>query len=446
MDMLVEKWEATASQPGVNIIRIHAQENEKDMVDAFYTYLLGVDTDNHDVPVIFESIYHGDEQYTKAVLDELKELIHLWNTSNKDALNIKTEPLNWNVNYKIKTAVHPAALFVENMNSLAGYLNMADNTFLVAILKVSFVQPAQFCRWLEEALKAGMNDKFKILVDDSANHPFYEKLAAKYPADIATLRPKLDMDNAMQQVAAMGNPNDPAVQYRQAFMKMMQAIEQRKESEAVANGNACLEVAQKNLAKNSYWIGQVIAVYGALANDQVGYRNFKKAISYATKGVDAAEQSQQLIPDEFVHRKFRGQAVMMRAALYAADKNWLKAAEDFAVAAGHYIATNDVILAMEAYRMLGYSYDKAGNNDAACKALETAIQLSLQLPVHIVKFTTFAGVVELLLKINNLKYISQQEVEETAEDVYGKDWLKEIMNWKNPHYEQVTDPSKVVAA
>jgi len=446
MDALVEKWEAVASQPGANIIRIHAQENEKDMVDAFYTYMLGVDTDNHDVPVIFESIYHADEQYTKAILDELTELIHIWNTSNKDALSIKTEAINWQVNYKSKPGTHPAALFVDNMNSLAAYLNMADNTFLMAVLKVSFVQPYQFCRWLEEALKAGMSEKFKIVIDDSVNHSFYDSLAGKYPQNILTLRPQLDMDKAMQQVAAMGNPNDPAVQYRQAFIKMMQAIEQRKENDAEKHGNICLAIAQKNLEKNSYWIGQVIAVYAALANDQVGYRNFKKAIAFATKAVDAAEQSQHLIPDEFVRRKFKGQAIMVRASLYAADKNWLKAVTDFNAAAEDYISTNDVILAMEAYRMTGFCYDKAGNNDAACKSLETALRLSLQIPLHLVKFTTFAGVVELLLKINNLKYISQQEVEETAEDVYGKDWFKEITNWKNPKYEEVTDPAKTVAA
>lgn len=444
MDLLVEKWEVVAAKPGINIIRIHAQQNEKEMIDAFYGYLLGIDTPNRDIPVIFESIYHDNLQYTKALLDELKEMIDIWNIANKDELNIETKNLDWTPDYHLKTNGNPAHLFVENLNSLATHLNLDKNVFLVAILKVSFIQPQQFCRWLEWALQASMNEKCKILIDDSVAHPFYEKLAIKYPDNIATLRPNLDMDKAMQQVAAMGNPNDAAVQYRQAFIKMMQAVEKRSENETLKHAQTCIDIAEKNLSKNSYWIGQIIAVYAALANDQVGYRNFKKAISYASKGVDAAEQSQQLISDEFIQRKFRAQAVMMRASLYSADKNWQKAIEDFSIAAEHYAYTNDIILAMEAYRMSGYANNKNGNNDAACKALAEGLYFAKQIPAHITKFTTFPGITELLLQINNMKYVSNEEVQEIAESIYGKDWLKEITNWKNPHYEQLTDPTKVM--
>jgi hypothetical protein len=444
IELLVEKWEATAAQPGVNIVRIHAQADEKDMVDTFYSYLLGVDTDNHDIPIIFQSIYHEDVQYTKALLDELSEMIEIWNNANRDNLDIETKDLDWKPDYLLKTNGNPAALFVANLNNLALHLDLGKNIFLVAVLKVSFVQPQQFCRWLEYALQAGMNGKFKILIDDSTNHAFYEKLATKYPAQIATVRPDLNMDNAMQQVAAMGNPNDPAVQYRQAFLKMMQAIEKRKENETVKHASACIEIAEKNIAKNPYWIGQVIAVYAALSNDQVGYRNFKKAISYADKGVAAAEQSKEIISDESINRKFRAQAVMMRASLYAADKNWLKAVEDFSTAAAHYIYTSDFILAMESYRMMGFSHQKNGNTDAACKALVKGLEFAAQIPAHIVRYTTFPGILELLLQINNQKYINQADIQQAAETVYGKEWLKEIQNWKHPRYEQVTDPAAVM--
>ena len=444
MDLLVEKWEVIAAQPGVNIIRIHAQENEKDMVEAFYSYLLGVDTENHDIPIIFESIYHDDLQYTHALLDELKEMIDLWNNASKDELTIETKNIDWTPDYDIKHNGNPAYLFTENLNRLALHLELRKNIFLVAVLKVSFVQPTQFCRWLEFALKAGMNEKFKILVDDSVSNPCYHQLAAKYAGYIVTLEPKLDMDKAMQQVAAMGNPNDPAVQYRQVFLQMMLAIEKRSECESVRHGKTCIDIAQQNLSKNKYWIGQIIAVYAALANDQVGYRNFKKAITYASQAVEVAEQSKELITDEFIHRKFIAQAVMMRGSLYSADKHWAKGIEDFNCAIDHYLYTNDVILAMEATRMVGYCNIKYGNKDAACKALAEALEVAKQIPPHTIKYTTLPGVLELLLQFNNQKYISQQDVEGVAASIYGNDWMKEIMNWKNPHYEQVTDPIKVM--
>jgi tetratricopeptide (TPR) repeat protein len=446
MELLVEKWEAAAAKPGAAVIRIHAQENEKDMVEAFSSYLLGVDTGNNDIPVIFESIFEDERQYTVSLLDELKELIHTWNTANKDAISIQTQTINWQPDYKLSKTDNPAYLFVENMNRLAAYLELDKNIFLVAIPKVSFIDPAPFRRWLEYALKAGISERFRILIDDTADNPYYEKLAQKHPGAVITLRPELDMDNAMQQVAAMGNPNDPGVQYRKSFIALTQAIGKRNEGEAKKHGAACIEIAENNLEKSPYWIGQVIAVNAALANDQVGYKNFKKAIEFATEGVNAAERSKQLITDEFIWRKFSGQAVMLRGSLYAAAKNMNKAVEDFSVAATHYTYTNDIILALEAYRMMGFCNKSAGNTDAACKALADAVNISRQIPPHIIKFTTFAGVIEMLFEINNSKYISQEQVQEAAEDVYGEDWLTEIRNWKNPQYEPVTDPAKVIVA
>lgn len=440
MDLLLEKWEVAVRQPGVNLVRIHAEDNEKEMVDTFYTYLLGVDTGNFDIPIIFESVFQTPDQYSGDLLKELGELLAIWNSANQDQLSEKVSPIDWIPDYSLVISNNPAYLFVENMNRLAAYLDLGEEGFLVAALRVSFTAVENFNYWLELALKAGIAGKFKMVVDDSVSHPSFEKIAGKYPDKIFTIKPQLDMDNAMQQIAAMGNPNDPAVQYRQAFVKLMQAIEKRNEEQAEKFAAACIDIALKNLKKNVYWIGQIIAVYAALANDQIGYKNYKKAIAYSDLGVQAAQKSQELIPDEYVWRKFIAQAVMLRGSLFTVVKNWEKAIADFSLAAENYSHTKDMVLALEAYRMVGLSYKKYGNTDAACKALTSALELSKHLPVETLRFTTFPGVVELLLGLNHSKYISQEEVEAVSRSVYGEDWMTEILNWKNPDYKPANDP------
>jgi tetratricopeptide (TPR) repeat protein len=444
MEMLVEKWEAVRIQPDVNVVRIHAQNNEKDMVDAFYTYLLGVDTENNDIPIIFNSIYHDDDQYARALLEELADMIETWNIAGKDNIEVEIAHLDWQPDYQLVDDNNPVYMFVENINRLAVHLNLGDDVFLVPVLRVSFTKPDAISRWLHLGIKAGINPKVKILVDDTVSNPFYQGLVEKDAGNVATLIPDLDMDNAMQQVAAMGKPDDPGVQYRKAFVSLVQSIEKRKEKDAEKFADTCIDIATKNLEKNPYWIGQLIAVNAALANDQVGYRNFGKAIDYSTRGVEAAMKSKEIVTDEFIHRKFIAQAVMLRASLYVVNKEWAKAVKDFATAADHYTYTNDMMLAMEAYRMSGYANNKLGDDDAACKALAEAVSISKQIPEHIIKFTTFAGVIELLFQINNLKYISNQEVQDAAWFVYGDDWIEEIKNWKNPHYEQQDDPTKAM--
>jgi tetratricopeptide (TPR) repeat protein len=444
MDLLVEKWEVVVAQPGVNMVRIHAEDNEKDMVAAFYTYLLGVDTPNRDIPVIFESIYHEDEQYSRSLLKELGDMLDIWNNANADALAVKPQKVNWAVDYKLIKKDNAAALFIENLNRFAAYLALPKGVNLVAALRVSFVNTQAFTHWLGQALEAGMAPQVKIVFDDTVGRPFYNRFADKHAGQVITLHPKLDMDNAMQQVAAMGNPNDITVQYRQAFVRLTQAIEKRKEKEAEQHAAACIDIATSNIPKNNYWVGQILAVYAALANDQVGYRNFKKAIVYATQGVEAAKKTSELRMDEFVCCKFMGQALMLRASLYTADKQWEKSITDFTLAMEYYIQTNDVILAMEAGRMTGYCNRKFGNIDAACAAWVQALQLSRRIPVHMVKYTTFAGVLEELIGVNHEKFMSREAVEEIAMHVYGNEWMKEVLNWKNPHYEQMTDPAKTI--
>ena len=444
MDLLGERWSAAAARPGVRIIRIHAEDNEKQMVQTFYTWLLGVDTPNKDIPILFETIFHEGDEYTDDLLKEAEQLLTIWNNANSDALAEKPKRINWKPDYTLTKKDNAAFSFVANMNRLAAYLALDRGIHLVLVLKVSFVEPRKFTKWLEQALKAGLSEKVRLLVDDSTGHPFYQKIAGSYPVEIFTLLPNLDMDNAMQQVASMGKPDDPTVLYRRSFVQLMQAIQQRKEREARQHAEVCIAIATANIPVNAWWIGQHIAVFAALANDQVGYKNYKKAIAYAAEGVGAAEKSRELITDEFVCRKFMGQAIMLRGSLYAADRQWKESIADFEEAAQDYTYTNDVILSMEAWRMTAWANRKSGYTNAACKALGAAMKIAGNIPPHILRCTTFPGIVEMLLEINNNRYVGRVEVEELATQVYGPDWMREVRSWKSPQYEPVEDAAKTV--
>jgi hypothetical protein len=137
---------------------------------------------------------------------------------------------------------------------------------------------------------------------------------------------------------------------------------------------------------------------------------------------------------------------MVRGALYVADRRWTAAVADFERAAENYTFTNDPILAMEAWRMKAFAHRKAGNTDACCAALADGLAMARRIPDHLLKFTTFPGIVEVLLEVNNGKHCTRAEVEELAASVYGKDWMKEIRNWKSPTYEHIEDPTKTVVA
>lgn len=446
MDLLAERWSEAAAGPDIRLVRIHAEENEKQMVQTFYTWLLGVDTPNKDIPIIFEMIFHDEDQYTNGLLKEVERLLDIWNNANSDALAVKPNRISWTPDYRLVRKGNAAYPFVANMNRLASYLALDRGVFLVLVLKVSFVEQDPFTRWLSQALTAGISPQVRVLIDDSVSHPFYHTIAAKHREAVVTLHPRLDMDSALQQVAAMGKPDDPQVLYRRSFIALMQAIEKRKQRPAEEHAAACIAIAEANVTVNVYWIGQHIAVYTAMANDQVGYKNYRKAIEYASLAVGAAERSQVLVEDQYISRKFVAQAVMVRGALYVADRRWNAAVGDFERAAENYTFTNDPILAMEAWRMKAFAHRKSGDADACCRALADGLAAARKIPDHLLKFTTFPGIVEMLLEVNNGKYCTRAEVEDLAMSVYGNNWMKEIRNWKSPTYEHIEDPNLTVVS
>ncbi|SMD44121.1 hypothetical protein SAMN00777080_2736 [Aquiflexum balticum DSM 16537] len=439
MDLLLEKWEEATENVDKPLVRIHAEENEKGMIETFHTYLLGTDTGNHDVPIVFDRIFRDEDSFSIGLLKDLNDLISTWNNSNKENLGFEAPPILWTVDFSLRETNNPAYVFIENLNRLSKFLKLGKGKNLVAIFKVTLINLSGFINWLGFILKCEIDPFVKLLIDDTEEEPLFEAFCQKHSSQTITIFPELDMDNAMQQLASMGKPDDPAVNYRKSFVKLMQAISKRNEIEAIKNANECLDIAIENLEKNPYWIGQVIAVYSALANDQIGYKNFQKAIAYASEAVEAAHASGDLIGDEYIEKKFLGQSLMLRGALFTTQKIWDKAIDDFAKSANYYNYTQDHILSIEANRMTAYCYLKNGDRSSACRQLAPTLAIAKHLSAETIQASTFAGVLEILLDSNDQKCVSDHEVEEIGLLYFGKNWMKEIRNWKNTEYAPETE-------
>jgi hypothetical protein len=435
MEWLEEKFARAASLPGVSVIRIHARENEKKMVDAFFDYLLAVDTPNMDIPIHFESPFDRADEYAPALLKELEEVLYIWNHSKKDDASVYTGSIEWQPDHRVNPADNPASLFIRNMNSFSTYLCLEEGIHLVLVLKPTRFIAAGFNRWLESAIKAGIDDKIRILISDTEQQPSFSEIASHRPDKVITLLPELDMDRAMQQVAAMGDPNDPGTAYRKAFVRLMQAITKRDEADAERQSIVCIGIAIDNLAINPLWLSQLVVVYAALANDQLGYSHFQKAIAFASLGVEAAERSPEFIKEEYMQGKLIAQAVMLRGSLYAANQQWEKAIDDLSRAGEIYEYTVDPMLSMEAHRMTAYCADKRGDGKLTAAALRKALDVSAKVPANILPNTTFPGVLEQALKSPD---ILVSELEGFAEPVYGRDWLRKVANWKDPGVASTT--------
>jgi hypothetical protein len=437
IELLAEKWNDAVADSDAPVIRFHARQDEDDMVDAFSWYMLSDDAAVEDIAIILDPIFTGIDDYSRLLLRDLAKTVDEWNYIPKGE-DVDFVKIAWEPDFSQVDKHNPAALFVRNFNRLAEEFDLEDDVYIVAVIKTMVVNNRKFADWLRYAIEAGISPKVKFLVSDTDQHPLFEKVAAEYKDKIVTIRPELDMPNAMIQIAAMGDPKEPATAYRQAFVRMMAAMEQRKEQDALRYGKECITLAEKHVGNDPYWITQLVVVYSALSNDRAGYKKLDSALEYAEHALEAALSSRELLEYE-VSLKLVAQALMNKGALLCMKKDWDKAADCFQEAAGYYVRVSDYILGVEAYRMTGFSSKKAGQRRRAVEALAEGLRFGRNMQPQYVPGSTLAGVVELLLDSDYESSTSYDEIEEIASGFFGDDWRQVIREWKTLPQEMQQD-------
>lgn len=441
IDKLVQDWNDTRSPEKVRIVRMLHRKSEEHMVDAFCTYLLSEDCDNLDIPILFESDLRSLGDFSVDLLRELHGMVAVWNLG-KLPDGSQNDPIPWKPDFHLGGSDNPAETFVLNFNRLAEVLDLPTGVFLVGILSADSHYPKRLELWVEKALQAGLHEQIRLLILDTTERRKYDRLAAENQQEVAVLLPNLNMEGMMAQVAAMGDPTDPVVQYRKALVALSEAVGKRDKEGVSKSSKECLDIAFEQSEKDALWYGQVLVVYTILCNDQLGYKDWEKALDFATKGVSEMREAFTRFPEPFIGQKFLAQAVMTRGSVYVANSEWSNAATDYGEAADLYAKAFDQILTIEAFRMQGFCWRKAKRFQEALEALALGFEYGQTLSHELLPFTTFLGLVQLLLKARHEKLVPRKDVNAFMLKVFGEDWLNRVQNWnKAPDTE--TEPSPV---
>ncbi|BAV06253.1 hypothetical protein SAMN05421788_106320 [Filimonas lacunae] len=429
IEWLSEKWTNLVGQTKAPAIRIVHTTDEEDMIDTFFTYMHSLDSSVEDISFQFDDVFTNREEYSKLLLQSLTENIRIWNESEKES-NVPFEPIDWQPDYNKTNKLNPAWLFIANFNDLVQKLEVEPEYAVVLTLTpMAIGNTSRFTEWVQNAIDARPHKQVKILVADNAAKPMFDHMAHN-PQVMATLVADLDMPNAMQQVAAMGDANEPSTPYRVSFIKLMQAMTDKNDKLVYEEGNKCLAIANENIEKDSYWLTQKIVIFCAWSNYELGRREFKKAIEYADQGVEAARLLSPLLHDDLLGGKYLAQTVMQRAAVYVVWKRWEEALADYSLAAQLYHDGNEYILGTEAYRMCAYVALKDSKGEEATAFLATGIRFGQYIPATHIHGTTYAALFEMILSRQFEKHISFQEMEDIAQPIYGDDWVDKVRNWK----------------
>lgn len=428
IDKLVRQWQELHLKVDCRIICISYKDKETSMINAFMEYVLGVESEFENFIWIFESEFLDHKSYANAILKEMEELIATWNTMDKPAQYV-IENINWIPDYKLVEEKNPMAVLVKNLNSFANYLFPEKKQKVCYIFKAYSMSKNDALKWMDYALEYDFEKHVTWTVAQSDTYPFFEKAIDLHTSKIAILEPKIDVNGMVEQLASQANQSIPENKYRTELIKLMHAVESRSENKVKLQTKTCLDLVLKELKKDSNWISQVVTVYVILYNDQIGNKNYKEALYFATKAVEAAEAAKKTIEPSMSYR-LAAQTHIGRGSIYVLLDNWQKAHEDYAQAKMDYQYCNDFLMMAEACRLCGWSRNKFDKFENALPFYEEGFYLHEKIDASLITSSSYPLLLkEVIYNDKFIKLITKDKLDKILIPLFGKDYSFTLDNY-----------------
>jgi hypothetical protein len=429
IELLADKWNEAVINVNGRVIRIIGNDDEQDFIEAFFQYMLALDSSTDDIALLFETPMNTAEDFSGDLLKELEVMIEQWNNSKKPE-DFKFNAINWVPDYTLTDKNNPAALFIRNLNQFAQYLLKDDDRLLTVVIYFYSQDNELKSYWLTKAIEADINPYIRIAVVETDTQPVFNSVADNFKQKVISLNAELNADTALSQMAAMGDPADPGTSYRYSYVLLMQAITQRNEDDVKHHSDKCIEIAQESIKQNPYWIMQLVVIYTALANHFMGNKNFNAAIEQATLAIKASEDAQGMIEDSLAAR-MKGQSYILRASLWCVMKKWEPALKDAIASCNNYSNSKDIILLIESLRMCGYISHKNGDNKDAIDYYLHGLKTGCNLPVESAVGSSLPLLLNQLLQLNYQSRISYPELDAVVRPIFGDNWEEILDNYMN---------------
>lgn len=443
MDYLVDSWNNIPKEK-IKLIRAVIEPGDEKMIETFYSYMLGVNVPVYDIAIHLSTGIEDEMDFSRDLLEELENMVNLWNAADFSKTTVDKVVINWQPDYTLTDKKNQAKLFVDNLNRLADVMELQkEKSLVVNLLLPSIYKKKRINKWLEQYLVLNIHPQLKLLLTEVSTTGMYEELSIKYAEDIFIWQPRIDTPNVMNQVAAMGDPQDPGTNYRLSFTKMMKAIGQNQTREARKEANTCLQIASNYVTQDPYWITQIIAVNIAMSNHYFKEGEMDEAYSEA----NAAIKMGQTVPEVLgvsLGCGILSQAQINKATMLCVNKKWKEASALYEQAGVNLEKSNVIALAIESRRMAAYCHLKKYSDDQALENLVEGYNLSDRLSDNELKNSTFSILLQLLLKLNYKEFISPAALEEKAGRIYGEYWREKIKEkWSMDQMEDLYEENRL---
>jgi tetratricopeptide (TPR) repeat protein len=356
---IAQLWQDFRSVPEARVCRWLIQADEKKMVDAFLetTYLESNPVTDFFLP--FYTAFTHPESYSMQLVKELGQAV----AADKETLGAEGLPVSWAAEQPEEGQALKPAYFLRQLQLFAEQAPAAD--LLVAVLLPVAANP-KFSKWINGIVKSGIPSNLRLLIVEQVGEELLATAAGKFPDQVLDAELRLDMPDAMRQLAAAGNPADPGVQFRKAFLELSQAAATRKLSEIKR-----LEISPLAIARQQGWAPLEIAVHSLVASAYIGLNRLPEALQRYEQGYNLSQKVP--LAGQRLGLTLAVQCLFNKGSVLIARKAFPEAATTFAQAAAHALEVSDHFQIMEAKRMQGHCLEKCSKWEEAFRVEQEAL-------------------------------------------------------------------------
>jgi len=251
---LQEKWsEVTESKPHYNLARWVIYNEDIDFLNGFLKLESSAQGRLEEIFVVLFTPFTSHETFAKNIVSD-------WLDMYKQGLGESPQHPVWAIEYfKDKLDNLPEndtgeELLREMLHDFSRYASQDSRNLVVTLLPRSISSNSGYAKWIGDFLTSGdFSQSIKFAIVDYAGHDYF---AALHDNDkIVTLpinMPDLNMRGAVSELAAMGDPNDPQVQFRVCMTKMGEATGKNQRAQLDHWGAKLLEAGQRTGNQGTY--------------------------------------------------------------------------------------------------------------------------------------------------------------------------------------------------
>ncbi|WP_108803041.1 hypothetical protein [Aquimarina sp. Aq107] len=376
-----------------------------------------------DVPIVLLTAFKTKETHSRKLIEDWIE------TFKKDEklqqeLKVRNLKFNWNiVDYEAKLENENTDCNILLLEMLSNFQKAMPNPQLhltLSLYPYSIEDTKDYSKWIDNLIQLGMPDKVRLMFFDYVEERHFDQLIKTHQDVSKSLAVPIDLQGAINKIAAAGDPNDPEVQFRQCMIEMSKSVTKKNLPRLQNWGKKGLMITQKSGSKSAFATAHVIYA-GMLFN----FKEYQIIEELLQKGMAIAKQGLSVGDDTC--KPIIVQNYGYQASCKQLQKQKDTAANLFCKQAEMSIEYGFGPQALTAW-WLGYNVIKKRDKKRYTTIITEAYQYGVTLPTELIKSTCMAYIAADYYNSceKNRNTAECESIDLFMKEIEGEEWREQV--------------------